>query len=403
MIRNQEAAGSNPARSTFTPARPHFESPLTLEVILDLKKKGKAEETINSYSRRLRHLAKNTDINSTEAVKEYITNKESSNANKEAYANAYDHFVKFYGLKWEKPFFAREERLPNVPTTEQVNTIIPTFTRKYTTIFRILRDTGLRPVELHRLRLKNINLEIAITNIVLNRIWTRNWKDYDKFSTKLSCQIIRENPQSKDELVKCIRAFENPFYSLNKITSDTLIEILPLDEMLGTLLKYRGLEPLTFSDIFTETSLISIEDGKKFVVELVKIPEETIQEALVDSLREKNAKNCRSRGKDTVLEVADLEHFVVTVKGNATSFSCVVKGSKSLSGTINWEKIAYQVLKAYNGTHPEHVIVVLARNVADSVTSEVVEYGKSVGNENLVILCDPVELTRFLKARKIIV
>jgi hypothetical protein len=62
-VRNAEAAGSNPARSTFTPARPHFESPLTLEVILDLKKQGKAEETINGYSRRLRHLAKNTEIN----------------------------------------------------------------------------------------------------------------------------------------------------------------------------------------------------------------------------------------------------------------------------------------------------------------------------------------------------
>ena len=152
-VRNAEAAGSNPARSTFTSARPLFESPLTLEVILDLKKQGKAEETIIGYSRRLRHLAKNTDINKSEIVKEYIADKESSNA------NAYDHFVKFYGLKWQKPFFTREERLPNVPTTERVNTIIPTFTRKYTTIFSILRDTGLRPVELHRLRLKNINME----------------------------------------------------------------------------------------------------------------------------------------------------------------------------------------------------------------------------------------------------
>jgi hypothetical protein len=59
--------------------------------------------------------------------------------------------VKFFGFNWKKPFFIREERLPNVPTTEQVNTIIPTFTRKYTTIFSILRDTGLRLVELHRL------------------------------------------------------------------------------------------------------------------------------------------------------------------------------------------------------------------------------------------------------------
>jgi integrase len=130
-----------------------------LEVVLNLKKRGLADYTIEGYSRRLRFIAKNTDINDPETVKEYISNKQSSNANKEAYANAYDHFVKFHGFNWKKPFFIREERLPNVPTTEQVNTIIPTFTRKYTTIFSILWDTGLRPVELHRLRLKNINLE----------------------------------------------------------------------------------------------------------------------------------------------------------------------------------------------------------------------------------------------------
>jgi len=55
---------------------------------LDLKKQGKAEDTINGYSRRLRHLAKSTDINNPETVKAYITNQQSSNANKEAYANA---------------------------------------------------------------------------------------------------------------------------------------------------------------------------------------------------------------------------------------------------------------------------------------------------------------------------
>jgi hypothetical protein len=59
-------------------------------------------------------------------------------------------------------------------------------------------------------------------------------------------------------------------------------------------------------------------------------------------------------------------------------------------------------MKAYNRTHPQHVLVVLARNLADSVTSDLTEYGKSVGNENLVVLCDPVDLSRFLKARKII-
>jgi hypothetical protein len=42
-VRNAEAAGSNPARSTFPPARPCFDTPKTLEVVLKLKKNGLAE------------------------------------------------------------------------------------------------------------------------------------------------------------------------------------------------------------------------------------------------------------------------------------------------------------------------------------------------------------------------
>ena len=118
-----------------------------------------AEDTIEGYVKRLRFIAKNTDITKPETVKEFILNQTTSSAHKEALANAYAHYIQCYGLNWEKPFFHREERLPNVPTTEQVNTIISAFKKKYATIFSILRDTGLRPCELHRLTLKMINLE----------------------------------------------------------------------------------------------------------------------------------------------------------------------------------------------------------------------------------------------------
>jgi integrase len=43
-----------------------------------------------------------------------------------------------------------------------VNTIISALKKRYSTIFSILRDTGLRPIELHRLLLKNIDLEKGI-------------------------------------------------------------------------------------------------------------------------------------------------------------------------------------------------------------------------------------------------
>ena len=65
-------------------------------------------------------------------------------------------------MSWEKPVYKRSRRLPNVPTTEQVNKIIAHAGRKYSMIFSILRDTGLRPVELYRSTLKNVDLEKGV-------------------------------------------------------------------------------------------------------------------------------------------------------------------------------------------------------------------------------------------------
>jgi len=73
--------------------------------------------------------------------------------------NAYTHYISEAGLTWDKPVYKRRERIPNVPTTEQVNRIIAHAGKKYSMIFSILRDTGLRPVELERLTLRNLDLE----------------------------------------------------------------------------------------------------------------------------------------------------------------------------------------------------------------------------------------------------
>ena len=77
---------------------------------------------------------------------------------------AYNRYTKHYNLKWEIPYFQKEERLPNVPSTEEANIIISSFQKKWATIFNILKDTGLRPIELHRTTLKNIDLEKGTIN-----------------------------------------------------------------------------------------------------------------------------------------------------------------------------------------------------------------------------------------------
>ncbi|MFC1486609.1 tyrosine-type recombinase/integrase [Thermoproteota archaeon] len=128
-----------------------------------MKSKGYSENTVKGYSKRLKFLAKNTDLDNTDEVKRFITCQEGwSNAYKESVVNGYVHFVRFYGLEWVKPKYKRSARLPNVPSSEQVNKIIAHSGRKYSMIFSVLRDTGLRPVELHRLTMKNIDLEKGV-------------------------------------------------------------------------------------------------------------------------------------------------------------------------------------------------------------------------------------------------
>ncbi len=246
-------------------------------------------------------------------------------------------------------------------------------------------------------------MEIAIANRLLNLVLARGWTDYDNFSSKLSFCIVKALPHSKNELVAVVKSFHCPFFTLNKLERNRFIEILPVSEILGLFAKYVEISPISFQDVFSETSKVSVDEGKTLVTKLENVSESTIQEDLVDSLREKNATNCRGRGKDTVLEVADLEHFSMNVHGTPRSFSTVAKGYKSVSGkTITWENIAHQILKAYNRTNPDHVLVVLAKNPADSVISELVQYSKSIGNENLVVMADPITLARFLKAREAI-
>ena len=243
-------------------------------------------------------------------------------------------------------------------------------------------------------------MEIAIANRVLNSVLSRGWTDYDNFSSELAYNIAKTRPRSRNELIEVINSFQCPFFTLNKITKNQFIEILPMDEILSLFGKYVEIGSITFADVFSETNNVSIDEGKELISDLAHVPEHTIQGALLDSLREKNATNCRGRTKDTVLEVADLEHFSLDVKSTPRTFAVVAKGYKSVRGkTITWEDIAHQVTKAYNRTTPDHILIVLAKNPADSVVSELVQYGKSVGNENLAIIADPLTVVRFLKAR----
>ena len=58
---------------------------------------------MKGYSKRLKFLAKHTDLEDPEAVKQFIAGQEKwSNCYKEGVVNAYVHYARFFGFSWVK-------------------------------------------------------------------------------------------------------------------------------------------------------------------------------------------------------------------------------------------------------------------------------------------------------------
>lgn len=219
----------------------------------------------------------------------------------------------------------------------------------------------------------------------------------------MTFEIAKTRPKDTTAIIKILESYKGSFFRLNSINLDDFIKNFPHESILEILRRYAISKPLTFIDVFRETDTVTIELGKSLVLRLKDIDERVIQDALQDKMRELNATNATERDHDSVLEVSDREHPVFVIDGVARSFSLVVKGYKSTSSkTITSQDIMHQIIKAYNRTKPDYILLILAKNPADGVISELVEYSKSVGKENLIIICDPVNLARFLKARNII-
>ena len=99
-------------------------------------------------------------------MKGYIACKDTwTDAFKEGVVRAYNHYVRYNGLSWKKPKYRYSKKLPYIATTEQINKIISNCRKKYALILSILRDTGLRPIELHRLTLRNVDLQKGVVTV----------------------------------------------------------------------------------------------------------------------------------------------------------------------------------------------------------------------------------------------
>jgi integrase len=117
-------------------------------------------------------MSQHADLGKPEEVKAYIANakrqdngKPLSNGSKSKLAFCYNCLCKAHNINWEVPRFKWIETVPIIPTTANVEKIISASTKRYTTIFTILKETGAEGQELHNVSQKDIDTQQGIISI----------------------------------------------------------------------------------------------------------------------------------------------------------------------------------------------------------------------------------------------
>jgi integrase len=79
--------------------------------------------------------------------------------------DCYDRYVRYNELSWSRPIYRREDPIIRLPTGERIDRIISSCHLKHCLEFTLIKEAGLRPIELHILTLKEIDLETGIISV----------------------------------------------------------------------------------------------------------------------------------------------------------------------------------------------------------------------------------------------
>lgn len=129
-----------------------------IEVLWELKKRGRAEATIKNIGKALHALEKHCNLDNPETVRTWIATADKSDGYKRNLCSSYDHYTRQHGLTWTKPKYRESAKMPKIPQENKIELIMANSPLKLRTAIAISKDTGLRPVELMRITLRNLNI-----------------------------------------------------------------------------------------------------------------------------------------------------------------------------------------------------------------------------------------------------
>ena len=174
-----------------------------LEILIELKKNNKSDYTIKFTRKSLNMLSKHAPLKEPEAIKLFISTLKTSEGYKKNLCTAYNAYCNHSKIQWEKPKYRQEEKNIALPTKEKIMMIIADSGKLLSIKLTLSMETGLRPVELCRLRVKDIDLEHKTVNpTTAKRGNPRTIPMSASLTQKIQEHIIERNLNPNDMLFK---------------------------------------------------------------------------------------------------------------------------------------------------------------------------------------------------------
>ena len=172
-----------------------------LNVLIQMKNDNKSNYTINFTRKALTFLAKHASLSEPEAVKHFIAQHNVSDGYKRNLCIAYNKFCKYYKIKWQMPLYIQEAKNITLPTKEKLSMLIAEAGKTLSMKLSISMETGLRPVELCRLKVKDVDLEHKVINpTTAKRGNPRTLPISESLKQKIQEHIVRKNLNPNDPL-----------------------------------------------------------------------------------------------------------------------------------------------------------------------------------------------------------
>jgi integrase len=199
-----------------------------------MKNDNKSEDTIKFTRKALSRLSQNVNLNEPEAVKAFIASLESRNGYKRNLCIAYNKYCKHYQIQWKMPHYEPEAQNIKLPTKEKLNMLIANANQALALKLSISMETGLRPVELCRLRVKDLDTDHKTINpITAKKGAARTLKITENLNTRIQEHVIRNKLEPSDNLFKEDSDNYEKYYrvmrnNLSKKLNDTSIQTIRL-------------------------------------------------------------------------------------------------------------------------------------------------------------------------------